>query len=337
MGLISKEVRERMMDLMKNRRKEIRVISTSSSLNMSLEDIDFIKNKLGEYEITFGKNVDNKIPEYLCPSIADRKQDLEDAFDDKNVGYVMIARGGFFTNQLLDRIDYKVIKNNPKPIIGFSDATSLLNAIYAKTGMKTFYGPNFSVLAMRKGNEYTYDYLNKVLNNEKEYYIEQCKSWSSDKWYKNQDDRKFVKNEGIKTIIEGEAQGTIVGGNLNSFLLIQGTKYIPKAENIILFIEDDDWAKEDYFSEFDRRLYSITQQEYFKNVKGIVIGRAQEDACMGLDKWKLVISTNKYLNNIPVVVNADFGHTMPIATFPIGGKCILNAEQDNVLIKIIND
>ncbi len=315
---------------------EIRIVTSSGNLNMNEDDIDYIKAKLKGYDITFGKNVNKSIPEYNCPSIEDRKNDIEEAFLDKNVKAIMIARGGALSNQLLDEIDYEIIQKNPKIIIGFSDATSLLNAIYSQTKLKTYYGPNFSVLAMRKGNDYTYEYLNKVLNNEEEYYINPAISWSSDKWYKDQDNRKFIKNNGMNIINEGKAEGTIIGGNLNTFSLLQGTKYMPIAQKIILFIEEDNWANEDYLYEFDRRLQSLTQQAFFKKVKGIIIGRAQQNVNMNINRWKTLISMNKKLINMPIVVNADFGHTMPMATFPIGGKCIISGKGKSIRIKIIN-
>ena len=315
---------------------EIRIVTSSGNLNMNEDDIDYIKAKLKGYDITFGKNVNKSIPEYNCPSIEDRKNDIEEAFLDKNVKAIMIARGGALSNQLLDEIDYEIIQKNPKIIIGFSDATSLLNAIYSQTKLKTYYGPNFSVLAMRKGNDYTYEYLNKVLNNDEEYYINPAISWSSDKWYKDQDNRKFIKNNGMNIINEGNAEGTIIGGNLNTFSLLQGTKYMPIAQKIILFIEEDNWANEDYLYEFDRRLQSLTQQAFFKKVKGIIIGRAQQNVNMNINRWKTLISMNKKLINMPIVVNADFGHTMPMATFPIGGKCIISGKGKSIRIKIIN-
>ena len=315
---------------------EIRIVTSSGNLNMNEDDIDYIKAKLKGYDITFGKNVNKSIPEYNCPSIEDRKNDIEEAFLDKNVKAIMIARGGALSNQLLDEIDYEIIQKNPKIIIGFSDATSLLNAIYSQTKLKTYYGPNFSVLAMRKGNDYTYEYLNKVLNNEEEYYINPAISWSSDKWYKDQDNRKFIKNNGMNIINEGKAEGTRIGGNLNTFSLLQGTKYMPISQKIILFIEEDNWANEDYLYEFDRRLQSLTQQAFFKKVKGIIIGRAQQNVNMNINRWKTLISMNKKLINMPIVVNADFGHTMPMATFPIGGKCIISGIGKSIRIKIIN-
>ena len=96
------------------RKKEIRVISSSGRPSMNGDDIEYIKSKLNEYNITFGQHINDCISEYNCPSIKERKEDLEEAFRDKNVDIVMIARGGFLSNQLLDVIDYEIIKSNPK-------------------------------------------------------------------------------------------------------------------------------------------------------------------------------------------------------------------------------
>lgn len=315
---------------------EIRVVTSSGRLNMAEDDINYIKTNLKGYNITFGKNVNKSIPEYNCPSIEDRKKDIEDAFLDKNVKAIIFARGGFFSNQLLDEINYEIIRKNPKIVVGFSDVTSLLNAIYSQTGLKTYYGPNFSVLAMRKGNDYTYNYLKKILNEEEEYFIKPATYWSCDKWYKDQENRYFIKNEGMNVIYEGYAEGTIIGGNLNTFSLLQGTKYMPTNEKEILFIEENNWATDDYLYEFDRRLQSLTQQKFFRNIKGIIIGRAQQNVNMNIERWTKLISMNNKLKNIPIVLNADFGHTMPMATFPIGGKCIMSARNNSIKIKIIN-
>ena len=57
---------------------------------------------------------------------------------------------------------------------------------------------------------------------------------------------------------------------------------------------------------------------------------------MNINRWKTLISMNKKLINMPIVVNADFGHTMPMATFPIGGKCIISGKGKSIRIKIIN-
>lgn len=138
---------------------EIRVIAPSRTMSILKDDI--IQNakqrleKLG-FKVTFGKNVLKSIDDnFKCANIQDRVEDLHEAFKDKNVKAILTVIGGYNVNQILDYIDYDLIKANPKIICGFSDITALSNAIYAKTGMVTYSGPHFSSFGMKKGFEYT--------------------------------------------------------------------------------------------------------------------------------------------------------------------------------------
>lgn len=147
------------------------------------------------FKVTFGKNVMNSInDDFGCASILDRIEDLHEAFKDKNVKAILTVIGGYNVNQLLDYIDYHLIKENPKIICGFSDITALTNAIYSKTGVVTYYGPHFSSFGMKYGFDYTMNYFKDMLMDNKEISIESSKEWSDDSWYKNQEVREFIKN-----------------------------------------------------------------------------------------------------------------------------------------------
>lgn len=321
-----------------NSDNEIRVIAPSRSLSIIGKDV--IKNATTElenmgYSVSIAKNAYNYDDDYKCASISDRVSDIHDAFLDKNVKCILTAIGGYNSNQLLDYIDYNIIKNNPKILCGFSDITALLNAIYAKTGMITYYGPHFSSFGMKKGLEYTRDNFQKRFCSD-EYYIECSDSFSDDAWYLDQDNRKFIKNEGLKIVNYGESEGTILGGNLCTLNLLQGTEYMPDADEIILFIEDDDLSKDLFLLEFDRNLESLLQTEFGKKIKGIIIGRCQIGCSMTDDKWYKMLKNKEQLKDIPVLFNADFGHTTPIFTFPIGGKCKMKVTKEEISIKISN-
>lgn len=84
----------------------------------------------------------------------------------------------------------------------------------------------------------------------------------------------------------GKTEGVIVGGNLCSFNLLQGTKYRPDLTDKILFLEDDALVGKEFPYEFDRNLTSLIQQPNFEKIRGIVIGRAQIQTEMTLEKWK---------------------------------------------------
>lgn len=142
---------------------------------------------------------------------------------EKNVKAILTVLGGFNVNQILDDIDYEIIKKNSKIICGYSDITALLIAIYKKTGLVTYYGPHFSTFGMKYGNEYTEEYFKKMLMEEENILIKSLENWSNDKWHKEQEKRTFIKNNGMKSIFRGEAEAEILGGKLCALNLLQGT------------------------------------------------------------------------------------------------------------------
>jgi len=315
---------------------EIRIIAPARSL--SLLDDSFIQlakeniEKQG-YIVTFSKNC-KECDMFVSSSIKSRISDIHQAFRDKKVKAILTVIGGFNSNELLSYLDYKLIKNNPKILCGYSDITALANAITAKTGLVTYSGLQFSTWAMKKGFEYNLEYFNKCLVEDKKYIIEASESWSDDAWYKDQENRKFEKNEGYVIINKGEAEGTIVGGNLCTLNLLQGTEFMPNLSNSILFLEDDDLAGSFFGVEFNRNLQSLTHQPNFKKVKGIVIGRFQKKTEMTIDKLKYIIQTKKELKSMPIIANVDFGHSYPLITFPIGGTVKISTKG-KVKIEII--
>lgn len=316
---------------------EIRIIAPSRSMKILGEDvIKIAKERLENigYKVSFGKNVLSSVNEdFGCGSIFDRVEDIHEAFEDKNVKAILTVIGGYNINQLLDYVDFELIKENPKIFCGFSDITALSNAIYAKTGLVTYYGPHFSSFGMIHGFDYTLKYFKEMLTESKEVIIESSNEWSDDSWYKDQENRNFIKNDGMKVINHGKAEGIIIGGNLCTLNLLQGTEYMPNEENIILFLEDDDIVKNEFVREFDRDLQSLIHSMRGKNIKGLVIGRAEKEANMTENKWIEIIETKKELENIPVIINADFGHTTPIFTFPIGGYASIDTTN-NIEMKI---
>lgn len=316
---------------------EIRVIAPSRSFSIiSKEVINSAKKRLENegFKVSFSEHCEES-DVLNSSSIKSRVEDIHEAFRDKNVKAILTVIGGFNSNQILRYLDYNLIKSNPKILCGYSDITALANAITAKTGMVTYSGPHFSTFGMKKGFEYTMEYFKKCLMNEKPFQIYSSKEWSDDFWFKNQENRKFIKNKGYQVINEGKAEGRILGGNLCTFNILLGTEFMPDLTDSILFIEGDDLAG-DYFSvEFERNIQALIHQPNFDQVNGIVIGRFQKRTDMNLEKLKYIIKTKEELKDIPIIANADFGHTNPMFTFPIGGIVRINAGKDNVLLEII--
>ena len=306
----------------------VRVITPARSLSLPfLESVKELAtkrlNKIG-LEVSFGNNV---------YEIELRVADLHDAFSDKSVNLILTVIGGFNSNQLLRYLDFDLIKKNPKIICGYSDITALTNAIYAKTGLVSYSGPHFFNFGDQKSFDYTLDYFKKCYFHNENFEIIPSQQWSDDKWALNQENRILFPNSGYLVINQGETEGKVIGGNLCTLNLLQGTEYMPDLQDSILFIEDD-YESAPYT--FDRDLQSLIHQPNFSGVRGIVVGRFQIKSNMTNDLLIKIIKSKKELENIPVIANADFGHTTPMITFPIGGSAYIKASNKDTIIKIIN-
>ena len=284
------------------------------------------------FKVTYG-NTALVHDDFFSNSIEDRIEDLHDAFRDPNVKGIFTAIGGYNANQLLRYIDYDLIKENPKVLMGYSDITAILLAIYKKTGLTTYPGPHFSTFGMKAGLEYTMEYFKKAVLQVEDFYLEPSETWSDDSWHLEQDDRTFHTNSGYMVIQEGEATGTIIGGNLCTINLLQGTEYMPSLKDSILFIEDDE---ESHPFSFDRDLQSLLQLPDASGIKGIVIGRFQKESGMTDYALQEIIATKKEINGIPVIANANFGHVHPFVTVPVGAKAVMNVKNGKVTVNVLS-
>ncbi|MEK3659942.1 S66 peptidase family protein [Paenibacillus sp. FSL F4-0236] len=312
---------------------ELRIISPARSLSLiAAEQRKIAKEQLQKlgFRISFSVNSFEK-DDFASSSIDSRIEDLHEAFLDPNVKGILTTIGGFNSNQLLRYIDYSIIAEHPKRLCGYSDITALSNAIYAKTGLVTYSGPHFSSFAMLHDNEYTTEYFRKLMMDNKEIVVRPSKHWSDDEWYLDQENRVFIRNEGPFIINDGEAKGTIIGGNLCTLNLLQGTEYMPSLKNSILFLEDD---YESSPATFDRDLQSLIHQPDFQHVKGLVIGRFQQESRMTKELLIKIITSKEELSDIPVIADVDFGHTSPMITFPVGGQASLRAYGVRVELRI---
>jgi len=314
----------------------IRVIAPSNSMGVVSADNRAVAVKALErldLHVTFGRYVD-ECDIMRSSSVKSRVDDLHEAFRDPSVKAVLTVLGGYNSNQLLDCLDYDLIRANPKILCGFSDITALANAIYHKTGLVSYSGMHFSSFAMQKGCEYSIQAFKRALFTEDSLEPLPSPQWSDDAWYLDQQNRIFRENPGYKIIQPGSAEGRIIGGNLGTLQLLRGTPYMPSLEGAILFLEEVSNSKGTDIYEFDRNLQSLMQAPDFKGVKAIVLGRFENNFGMTDEKLRYILS-KRALRDMPIIANADFGHTTPIFTFPIGGHASLSAEaHDSISIRI---
>ncbi len=313
---------------------EIRVIAPSTSFRIISQEVRRIAGeniaRLG-LRVTYSEHCEEH-NEFNSSSIASRIADIHAAFVDPRVAGILTAIGGYNSNQLLRYLDYALIQAHPKVFCGFSDITALGLAIYAKTGLVTYSGPHFSTFGMEKGLEYTLEYFKKCLLEAEPFSVSASTEWSDDQWYRDQQKRTFIANEGYLIINEGQAEGKLFGGNLCTLNLLQGTEYMPSLAGSILLLEDDSESKA---YTFDRDLQSLIHQPGFEEVQGMVIGRFQKESNIEQGNLVEIIKTKRELDRIPVIAKADFGHTTPQFTFPIGGQGELNVSNGKVEFAVI--
>ena len=269
-----------------------------------------------------------------CPTDVEKVDDLHAAFLDPNVKGILAAIGGFNSNQLLGRIDWDIIRANPKIFAGFSDIAVLNHAILAKTGLVTFATPNFYCFGLPPESNYSLEYFRRCLfaGQPETYKVRASKEFYDYAWdYDERSPRSKIVNGGMKIIQPGQASGTLLGGNLCSLNLLNGTEYFPCVEgDIILCLEDDSY---DSIPEtFERNLQSLIQQPYFRQVKAILFGRFQRESIAANDSLAAIISSKKIGSNIPIVSNLDFGHTDPKFSYKIGGWASVEAYDECKLV-----
>jgi muramoyltetrapeptide carboxypeptidase LdcA involved in peptidoglycan recycling len=229
---------------------EIRVIAPSNAGLLTDERLRKACEKFEAdgFRVTFSKNFGKKMKSLYnnCPELQCRLDDLHTAFADQNVGAIIAGSGGMNSNQLLDAIDYDLISKHPKPFCGYSDITALNNAIYAKTGMVTYSGPVFRNFANDVQDDYIFDFFKKCLMSDKPFAVTPSRQWLDGKFGPFDNSGPFVVNPGTVC-------GRALGGCLCTFMLLQGTEYMPDIRDSVIFIEDYD---EVYSRRIDRMLQS---------------------------------------------------------------------------------
>ena len=315
---------------------EIRVVAPSRGIKIiGADSRETALKRFGEMglKVTFGKHMtDDNWDMMGTSSIADRVEDIHEAFANPEVKAIFTIIGGFNSNQLLPFLDYELIRKNPKIFCGFSDITALLNGIYAQTGLVTFSGPHYSSFGMARGFDYTLEHVRNMLCGKGGYVVEPSKEWSDDLWFIDQNKRDFIANEGYWTIHKGEAEGTIIGGNLGTFDLLLGSPYRPAfKKNTVLFVENCFGSAGDDTT-FLRELQALAYQPDFINVKAVVIGRFQKASEISREKLEYIVNSIPQLKELPVIANVDFGHTTPMLTLPIGGRCEITSDGIQVQI-----
>lgn len=282
---------------------------------------------------------------WVSGTIKERVDDIHAAFKNKKVKAIICAIGGDHSNQLLKYLDFKLIRNNPKIFLGYSDITVLHNAIYKKAGLRTFYGP----CIISEFGEYpdilpfTKSYFEKTLIEGIIGNIEQSKDWTDEfldwfnvKFYTKK--RKMFSNTGYEWWRKGNAIGEIFGGAIPSVNHLLGTEYEINFKNKIFFLdlpEGNNPGECFPLADLDAFLADLFNAGIFKQIKGLIISRpyGYKNDKEKFSLLKEIVMSYIKGANYPILFNVDFGHTSPMITIPVGAKVELNSKQNKFEIK----
>ncbi len=288
------------------------LIAPSSSI-FELWDLEGVAPRLAALglECKFGRNVRARRG-YLAGTEGERLADLHAMFADPRVAAVVCLGGGYGTERLLDRIDYGLIRKNPKIFLGYSDITGLHLAFGRLARLVTFHGP----VALSALPEWTLASLKKAL-------------FSSEPVgaIDNPPEPDPLSPEFPRhTVSPGRARGQTVGGNLTLISTTMGTPYEIDAKGKILLLEDTGEAP----YRIDRMLVQLRLAGKLADAAGIVWGTCT-DCTPSRSSFEINLSMSELLDDLlgnlgkPVLAGLVFGHTKEKATIPFGVEAELDA------------
>lgn len=284
---------------------KVGIISPSSALqdpdSISL-GLDYLRS-LGLTPVT-GHHVFDKW-RYMAGTDRNRADDINGFFADPDIKAVFCTCGGAGSQRLLPFLDYGLIRSNPKPVFGISDATALQLGIYALTG-----NINYTGFALK------YDFKNGGVDGLVDATLRGILSGGN------------VHASGGETVIGGKAEGKLVGGCLSLMCNLTGTPYFPDLTDSILLIEDVD--EKTY--KIDLMLSHLSQLPGFFKIKGIIFGKFADTVQVDEADGSVDEIIDYFCRDlkIPVIKNFNYGHIPSRYILPVGGHVSLDADKGSV-------
>jgi muramoyltetrapeptide carboxypeptidase len=240
-------------------------------------------------------------------------------FADPEVAGVFCLGGGYGTERLLDRIDYALIRRNPKIFLGYSDITALHLAFGQKCDLVTFHGP----VAMSALAPWTLEGLKKALFSPAPIGVVDNPPESD----------PLAPEFPRHTVSPGKARGRTVGGNLTLVSTTMGTPWEIDTKGKILILEDTGEAP----YRIDRMLVQLALSGKLADAAGVVWGTCT-DCDPSNSNFAINLSMSELLDDIlggtakPVMAGLVFGHTREKATIPLGVEAELDATAKTFTI-----
>jgi muramoyltetrapeptide carboxypeptidase len=259
---------------------------------------------------------------YLAGGDAARAADLNAMFADDGVDAIWCVRGGYGASRILPALDYALMQQKPKALIGYSDITALHMAIHRHAGLVTFHGP----VAFRAFTPYSLGELKRVL-------------WTGETPVRLGGPPPFERTEGrvdwenrVATLVPGKARGRLLGGNLCLMSHLCGTPYFPDLRGAILFLED---VEEAYYR-IDRMLTQLWLSGALAGVAGVAFGKFTncDPSAFFLQNRPLedILAERCRALGVPAVSGIMVGHIEDQTTLPVGCLAELDADAGTLTL-----
>ncbi|WP_082234446.1 S66 family peptidase [Halobacillus massiliensis] len=279
--------------------------------------------------------------DYLYKNPKARAEDLMTAFRDPDIKGIFANIGGEESIRLIPYIDYEVIQNNPKILVGYSDIT-VSHLFCHKAGVSSFYGPSILVDFAEnvRMDPYTVEYIERTLfSSETIGDIAPAEKWTSEflEWKENNKNtaRQMNTNRGYEVLQgNGTVEGRLIGGCLDVLEMVKGTELWPEDkywEESIIFFETSEEKAHPFLLKCWLRNYGA--QGIFQKANGIIFGKPMDEE--HYEEYKTVIrEVMKEFNceQMPILYNLNFGHTEPKFVLPYGARAEINCAKSTFSI-----
>jgi len=287
------------------------------------EDIEKCKKVIIDlgFNPVIGKSLYENYGGYMAGKAEIRIEDLHEAFSRKDIKGIFCVKGGYSASQLLDKIDYELIKNNPKVFVGYSDVTNLHIVFNQKCNLGTYHGPMVKSNMINDFNDYTKSSFFEAMENQEWKYEE-------------------PENMPLSILTDGNISsdiinGILTGGNLAIIVTTLGTKYEIDTKDKILFLEDVD----EETGSLNRMLTHLKYAGKLEDCKAVIFGNFA--ACKNTytkenQHYELIELLKDFFAEYdkPVIYGMESGHKKPyMFTLPLGAKCSINLRSREISFK----
>lgn len=257
-----------------------------------------------------------------------RAEEFLSAWFDPEVDILWSVIGGMSTHQILEYLPFEALAQRPKLVVGYSDTTTLLLALYARCRIGSIYGPAVMPQFGEAGGIHPYALggLERVLSSSVAGPVPQTSELIREHLAWDEADTRPRQSECARTrrmVAPGRAEGRLVAANMGAMLTLAGTDYFPDLRGTVLLLEDDE---EETVETLERYLTQMRHLGLFGQVAALGFGRVPHQ--VGLDDEGFIALVRRATrgHDLPIMAGLEFGHVDPIVSLPLGHWATLDAD-----------